>query len=133
MIRLNESSVSQNLETLSTKDKIMEKKTVLTTWEKRVYDVWGNAEDGYDVNDSFSDGSIDIRCKIQRMNVVMPVQMQWVCAYPSDYQIGNIFGFSGKLEITGDDTVIYVNRESDGYPLGELRLTSHKSLSPIQE
>lgn len=27
--------------------------SIKTTWELRTYDVWGNAKDGYEVNDSF--------------------------------------------------------------------------------
>ena len=31
----------------------------------------------------------------------------------------------------GDDVNIYVNRERDGYQIGEMRCVSHSSLSPI--
>lgn len=32
-----------------------------------------------------------------------------------------------------DDITIYVNRERDGYPIGELQCVSHSALSPIKE
>lgn len=37
--------------------------TIETTWEVWTYDVWGNAEDGYDVNDRYNvsrDYAIDL-------------------------------------------------------------------------
>lgn len=33
------------------------------------YDVWGNARDGYEVNDRYSHGEISIKCKLQVHNI----------------------------------------------------------------
>ena len=106
-------------------------KTIKTVWEKRVYDVWGNNDDGYYVNDSFSDGEITIRCKVEVCNVGTP--REFTCAYPSDYQLKRIFGYTGAIDTDGDDTTIYVNIAKHYYPLGELHCISHESLSPIRE
>jgi hypothetical protein len=106
--------------------------TVLTTWDAWTYDVWGNKEDGYDVNDRFNmSRGLDIRCKVTVNNAGMPGE--FLSASPSPYQIGRIFGTYSLLELDGDDTVIYVNRYSDGYPIGELHCLSHASLSPIRK
>lgn len=84
-------------------------KTELTTWELRTYDVWGNKEDGYDVNDSFRAGTIDLRLKIQTYNAGLPGEFQG--AYPSDYQIlKHVFSCDGAIETDGDDLTIYVSR-----------------------
>jgi hypothetical protein len=107
------------------------KQYVNTTWELRTYDVWGNARDGYEVNDTFRAGETAIRCKVEVNNAGTP--QEFLSAYPSDSQIRQALNLRRfKLELDGDDLNIYVNRAKDSYPLGELYCTSHESLSPIQ-
>lgn len=36
--------------------------TLKTTWKLRTYDVWGNAKDGYEVNDVYPAGTVRMRC-----------------------------------------------------------------------
>lgn len=106
-------------------------KTVLTTWDVRTYDVWGNRTDGYEVNDVYTmTCDYPIRCKVVRNNPDSP--HAFVSAYPSDYQLQRLFGVRCALDVDGDDTGIFVRRRSDGYPIGELACTSHESLSPIR-
>jgi hypothetical protein len=106
------------------------KKTVKTTWELWDYEVWGNNKDGYDANDRFCfNREYEINLKIEDNNPNTP--QQFYSAYPSDYQIKKAFGIGCRISLEGDDTTIYVNREYDDYPIGEMFLTSHKSLSPI--
>lgn len=97
---------------------------VKTIWAKYVYDIWGNAEDGYDVNDVFSDGEVILNCEIKNGG-------NFLYASPSDNQLKKVFGYTGKIDTLGDDLIIYVNTLK-GYPLGELRCISHASLSPIR-
>lgn len=106
-------------------------KTVLTTWHKRTYDVWGNKKDGYEVNDTRGHGSIEIRCKVQTHNAGTPQEFN--SASPSDFQLCQAFGVRCKIDTDGDDLNIYVNRSSDSYPIGELVCESHLALSPIRE
>jgi len=106
-------------------------KTVLTTWRKFTYDVWGNKADSYEVNDRYGQGSVDIRCKIERNNPGTP--QEFFSAYPSNGQLQRIFGTHCALSLDGDDLTVYVNRASDGYPIGELICDSHDSLSPIRK
>jgi hypothetical protein len=102
-----------------------------TTWELRTYDVWGNALDGYEVNDSYRIGQTDIRIVVEINNA--GTTQEFLSAYPSDSQIRQALNLRRfKLELDGDDLNIYVNRAKDSYPLGELYCTSHESLSPIQ-
>ena len=102
-----------------------------TTWELRTYDVWGNARDGYEVNNTFRAGEVTIRCKVQVDNAGTP--QEFLSAYPSDSQIRKALGLRRfKLELDGDDLQILVNRAKDGYPCGEMYCTSHDSLSPIR-
>lgn len=106
-------------------------KTILTTWEKSTYDVWGNRQDGYQVNDVYRKGTVELRLKVHIANPRTPQQFEW--AAPTDYALRQVFGTSCHLDTDGDDTVIYVNRAKDLYPIGELRLVSHEALSPIRE
>lgn len=102
-----------------------------TTWEVIDYDVWGNARDGYEVNQSFRRGTVDLRLKVEVNNPGTPQQFE--SAYPTDRQIRKALDLRPfKMSIDGDDTHIYVNRERDSYPAGELRCVSHSSLSPIR-
>jgi len=110
----------------------MSAKTVKTTWELWNYDVWGNDDDGYEVNDRFCfNREYTINLKPVTYNQGTP--RAFIAAYPSDYQIKKAFGVSCAIDADGDDTVIYVNRESDGYPIGEMYCISHSSLSPIKD
>jgi hypothetical protein len=101
-----------------------------TTWEIRTYDVWGNARDGYDVNDSFNHGEIKLRLTLETHNEGTEHEFQ--SATPSDRQIRRVFGLKriGLDTNQGDDIQILVNAERDGYPIGEMYCTSHDSLSP---
>lgn len=90
----------------------MDRKTEVRSWKLWSYDVWGNEDDGYEVNDRFPHGVIELP------------------ANPTDEQITkalnkNFFAKpqrSSTLEFDGDDMVIYVNRARDGYPICELDL-----------
>ena len=106
-------------------------KYVETTWELRTYDVWGNAEDGFEVNDTRSAGEVSIRCRVEVNNAGTP--QEFLSAFPSDSQIRRALSLRRfKIERYGDDLTIYVNRARDSYPCGEMYCTSHDSLSPIR-
>jgi hypothetical protein len=107
------------------------RKTVNTTWELWTYDVWGNKEEGFEVNDKTCFyRSYEINLKIENNNPNTP--MQFLSAYPSNYQIEQAFNTNCQFELDGDDIHIYINRTSDNYPIGEMFCTSHASLSPIR-
>lgn len=106
-------------------------KRITTTWEIATYDVWGNARDGYEVNDVYRHGETTLVLTVNTYNQGTPQEFE--SASPTDRQLRRVFGL-GKVQIDtdGDDLHIYVNRARDSYPIGELHCTSHKSLSPIQ-
>lgn len=106
-------------------------KTVLTSWAVYTYDVFGNKKDGYEVNDRYSQGIIDLRLKIRRNNA--GTSNQFESASITKYQLQKAFGVSCQLTVDGDDLQYYVHRQSDYYPIGELRCKSHDTLSPISE
>lgn len=101
--------------------------SILTVWSMRTYDVWGNARDGYEVNDSYDAGEVELRIPQTRYNVGTP--SEFVGAYPTDRQIKRAFGVNCRIETEGDDMTVYVNRMRDGYPIGEMHCQSHESLS----
>jgi hypothetical protein len=103
-----------------------------TKWSLRTYDVWGNAKDGYDVNDTFSAGTVELKIPVHRHNVGTPQEFE--SAYPTDAQIRAVFGLGRtRIETNGDDLHITIERARDGYPIGEMMCESHESLSPIRE
>lgn len=102
-----------------------------TSWQLRTYDVWGNSDDGYQVNDVYSGGVIELRIPITRHNVGTP--HEFTSASPNARQIKQAFGVRCHIETDGDDIHIYITRRRDGYPIGEMECVSHSSLSPIRE
>ena len=103
-----------------------------TKWDLRSYDVWGNAKDGYEVNDVYRAGSVTIRLMVQTANIGTPHEFKH--ASPTDSQIRRACELGRfRIDTDGDDLHIYVNRSRDGYPLGEMICTSHESLSPIRK
>ena len=107
------------------------RKYLNTVWEAWTYDVWGNARDGYDVNDrSCFNRAYPIRLTIQTHN--QGTEREFQSAHPSDAQIRKLFGVRCRIETDGDAEHIYVTRARDGYPIGELHCTSHE-LSPIRK
>lgn len=105
---------------------------IKTRWEARSYDVWGNALDGYEVNNSFRTGEYVLWLTVEINNPGTP--HEFLSATPTDTQIRRVLGTPRvQLDTEGDDLTIYVNRARDGYPLGELHCVSHESLSPIRK
>lgn len=104
---------------------------VRTTWETRTYDVWGNAKEGYDVNNTFRGPTVTLDLKPTTHNT--GTAQEFTSAYPSEAQIRKVFGLSNiRLNLDGDNLEVRVDRARDGYPIGEMHCTSHESLSPIR-
>ena len=110
----------------------MKKETIKTTWEIWTYDVWGNAKDGYDVNDRYcQDRNYELNLEIKEYNAGKPGAFKAV--YPTDKQIRQVFGLRNiQIETSGDDINIYITRARDDYPIGEMICVSHDSLSPVR-
>lgn len=105
--------------------------SIPTTWELRTYDVWGNARDGWEVNNSYSDGTVELRIPQTRYNI--GTAQEFIGAYPTNRQIKRAFGVTCHISTDGDDLYITVDRKRDGYPIGEMYCVSHKSLSPVRK
>lgn len=53
--------------------------SIKTVWSLRTYDVWGNAKDGFEVNDTYSAGTVELRIPQTRFNI----GVEWhVCRNP---------------------------------------------------
>lgn len=105
---------------------------IVTEWEMATYDVWGNAKDGYEVNNVFRSSSpCELLLEVTTYN--QGKEGEFIAASPTDRQLRKLFGVRCQIETDGDDLNIYVHRARDMYPLGEIRCVSHASLSPIRE
>lgn len=105
--------------------------TIETAWEIWTYDVWGNADDGYEVNDrSCQDRHYELTLPIEINNI--GTEREFESAYPTDEQIRDMFGVDAVIDRgIGDDVSIYITLGNDeGYPLGEMLCVSHDSLCP---
>lgn len=100
---------------------------ITTKWQLTEYDVWGNARDGYEINQAFHGNEIQLRLRIDNDR----------CAYPTIAQLRRECGIvkGVHLEIDqnySDDVRVHLVRKSDQYPICELHCVSHSSLSPIR-
>lgn len=105
--------------------------SINTVWELRTYDVWGDARDGYEVNNVFSAGEVELRIPQTRQSIGVESQ-EFVSAYPSERQIKRAFGVHCRINTDRDDLTVYVERARDGFPIGEMYCVSHESLSPVR-
>lgn len=107
------------------------KNKIKTTWKIRTYDVWGNEDDGFEVNDVYGGALVELDIQVETHNAGTP--REFMSATPSDAQIRKVFGLGKKqIRTDGDDTDIYVNLARNDYPVGEMHCTSHSSLSPVR-
>ena len=83
------------------------------------YDVWGNAKDGWEVNNVFrGDTTVDIRCRLQTFNEGTPNEFHTWDA--TDRQLNRALGIRGaEWESDGADSTHYAE-SARGKPLGEL-------------
>jgi hypothetical protein len=105
-------------------------KKLQSVWELRFYEVWGNSEDGYEVNDiSYIVHEYPLELNVEKFNP--GTEHEFLAAYPTDQQIKNAFGVDCDLFIDGDDINIYVHRDEDYYPIGQMTCLDYSSLSAI--
>lgn len=77
-------------------------KTVNTVWTLYKYDVCGNSEDGFEVNQSFNTGEHEITLKVEVFN--KNSDREFPAVYPTNYQIKKLLNFWGEISLGGDDT-----------------------------
>jgi len=105
--------------------------SIPTTWRISTYDVWGNAKDGWDINNVYQGEKVELHARRTRYNVGTP--HEFAAASLSDRQIKRVFGVTCRIATDGDDLHYEVERERDGYPIGRLECVSHESLSPVRK
>ena len=106
--------------------------TIKTYWEVWSYDVWGNAEEGYQVNDRYcQDRCYEIELPVLTANAGTEYAFEYAELSPA--MVNEALGLHKRLELDGDDIMVTANGESSGKPYGELHCVSHDSLSPIRE
>lgn len=93
-------------------------KTKLRKFRLWTYDVWGNARDGFDVNDRYSHGHVEILCKRQVFNVGTPQEFETF--EPTDRQLSRAAGFLGVTWDGNGDGAYYAEASRNGRPVGEL-------------
>lgn len=96
--------------------------TKLPAFKTRVYrlwtyDVWGNARDGYEVNDRRDCGTVTIRCRRETFNAGTPHEFHtW---NPTDRQLTRAVGGRGLVWDGESDHVLHAET-GRGRPVWEL-------------
>ena len=94
--------------------------TKMLTYEIYRYDVWGNARDGWEVNDVWrTHAKIHVICKRKRYNVGTPQEFSTYA--PTDRQLNRALGARGLLWDGETEHTLFAARKRDGKPVGELR------------
>lgn len=83
------------------------------TWRFVSYDVWGNAESGWEVNQAFTTrDAIELPEEFDETAVFAAIREAGLCDDTSKLEIENV----------GDwEDILYLSRTEDGYPEGEFR------------
>lgn len=84
-------------------------------WEVRSYDVWGNAEDGWEVNDSFRVGTVSFADNASDETIISVLKNAGILSEKASVK---------NIDIDGDDDFITLNDSRDGMPLLELAKSS---------
>lgn len=83
------------------------------------YDVWGNEEDGYEVNNRFSTGTVlEFKVKGTVQNAGTP--SEFIGYYLTSSRINRALGCTGVTWEGDNDFTVYGERPSDRYPECEL-------------
>ena len=93
------------------------RKAVYSTYN---YDVWGNEDDGYEVNDVFCiNRAVEFTQEELVYNEGLPFEFR--CWVVPEQEVKEYFGYMQDVTIDGDDEgTIYLELE-DGMPAGEIR------------
>lgn len=83
----------------------------MQTWNVFTYDVWGNDEEGFQVNDRYDWGSLELLEDASDEMVVQAIK---------DFGVFAKDALVGEFEIDGDDSAIYITAANNGCPLCEL-------------
>jgi hypothetical protein len=103
---------------------------ISTVWDVITYDVWGNENDGYEVNQAFRSGSVEMPVKLKVYNPGS--EREFYDGFPDDTNIRKALGITPRVKFYDpyhNAGVIYPTHISTDYPLGELRLVSHDTLA----
>ena len=92
-------------------------KTKTRRYRLWTYDVWGNAREGFDVNDRSSHGYVTIICKREVFNAGTAYEFETF--EPTDRQLSRAAGFSGVVW-EGLEGTYYAEAKTNGRPVGEL-------------
>lgn len=117
--------------------------TVIAVCEWATYDVWGNSRNGFEVNDKYNQGEIEIPATMTIHGVpAFPGAKDKYRSFPSsgsfstelavsftltDKDIKKALDITCKFDVDGDDLNYYINKKSNGKPLCEIRIVSWKS------
>lgn len=91
-------------------------KSKVRTFKLWTYDVWGNARDGFEVNDRFPQGMVTIQCKREVFNIGTP--QEFATYEPTDRQLSRAAGFL-RVQWEGEGGCFYATARN-GRPIGEL-------------
>ncbi len=92
-------------------------KSKIRKFQLWTYDVWGNARDGFDVNDRYKQGVIEIKCKREVFNA--GTAQEFETFNPTDGQLSRAVGGRG-LSWDGDGENFYAENARNVKPACEL-------------
>lgn len=82
----------------------------MSQWNIITYDVWGNDEDGYEVNDSHQSGIIHLEGDDCYDAAIILQKLQEASYFNDDVEVQH-------LSWDADDGIVYINDAVDGKPI----------------
>lgn len=104
-------------------------KSAMAKFQLVTYDVWGNAKDGYEVNDCRSQGTVEIPESVFEFNGTLRGPKSQDSRLMKALRKAEVFDRiqTRSVEIEGEDKyTLYFTRKKDRYPLCELRRVTDK-------
>jgi hypothetical protein len=96
----------------------------MSNWEVITYDVWGNEDDGFEVNQAFTTGRVIEVCDDEDNDSIVEGLIN-----SGEFHAGVV---GADIDVDGDEHVIYINDAKTFEPILELHRTDNESTGALQ-
>ena len=99
----------------------------LRRYQLWTYDIWGNARDGFEVNNRYKCGTIEIKCKLHVYNA--GTDFEFADYSPTDLQLSRAVKPNKTIRLSWEgetEYTLYASNNRNGCPICELEFLPPK-------